>query len=168
MQAKLGLGLALVIVLADQVTKWLVLATLEPFETVALLPNVNLTLLFNEGAAFSFLSDAGGWQRWLFAALALAVSIVLTVWLLRLPRGERWLALGLALLLGGAVGNLIDRVLLGHVVDFIQVYVPIIPLALFNPWPAFNIADSAITGGVILLLLVTALADSNPPRAPSA
>lgn len=158
-QARRWLLLALVIALADQVTKWLVLATLDPFETVVLLPNVNLTLLFNEGAAFSFLSDAGGWQRWLFTALALAVSGVLTVWLLRLRRSERWLALGLALLLGGAVGNLIDRMLLGHVVDFIQIYVPVIPLALFNPWPAFNLADSAITVGVILLLSVSLRAE---------
>ncbi len=158
-QARRWLLLALVIALADQVTKWLVLATLDPFETVALVPNVNLTLLFNEGAAFSFLSDAGGWQRWLFTALALAVSGVLTVWLLRLRRSERWLALGLALLLGGAVGNLIDRMLLGHVVDFIQIYVPVIPLALFNPWPAFNLADSAITVGVMLLLSVSLRAE---------
>ncbi|MBK1640368.1 signal peptidase II [Chromatium okenii] len=158
-QARRWLLLALVIALADQVTKWLVLATLDPFETVVLVPNVNLTLLFNEGAAFSFLSDAGGWQRWLFTALALAVSGVLTVWLLRLRRSERWLALGLALLLGGAVGNLIDRMLLGHVVDFIQIYVPVIPLALFNPWPAFNLADSAITVGVMLLLSVSLRAE---------
>ena len=147
------LWLALIVLILDQSIKWLILLTFQPSETVTLLPNVNLTLMFNEGAAFSFLADAGGWQRWFFTLLAFAVTVVLTLWLLRLKTGEGWLAAALALLIGGAVGNLIDRALLGHVVDFIQVYLPVIPLALFNPWPAFNIADSAICIGVILLIL---------------
>jgi signal peptidase II len=120
--------------------------------------------MFNTGAAFSFLADAGGWQRWLFAALALVVSGVLTVWLLRLKPSERWLAAGLALLIGGALGNLVDRVLFGHVVDFIQVYLPVIPLTLFNPWPAFNLADSAITLGVTILFIVTLTTNDPPSR----
>ncbi len=164
---KRWLLLSLLVLLLDQATKWLILSTLQPFEPVILSPNLNLTLMFNEGAAFSFLSNAGGWQRWLFTGLALVVSVVLTVWLLRLKRGEGWLAAGLALLIGGALGNLIDRILLGHVVDFIQVSLPFVPLDLFNPWPAFNIADSAITLGVIILLIATLIADGTPSRSPS-
>lgn len=156
------LWLALIVLILDQSIKWLILLTFQPSETVTLLPNVNLTLMFNEGAAFSFLADAGGWQRWFFTLLAFAVTVVLTLWLLRLKTGEGWLAAALALLIGGAVGNLIDRALLGHVVDFIQVYLPVIPLALFNPWPAFNIADSAITIGIVILLIVTLTTDESP------
>jgi signal peptidase II len=148
-----------VILLLDQASKWLVLAALEPYQVIELVPNLNLTLMFNTGAAFSLLSDAGGWQRWLFAAFALAVTLVLVVWLLRLKPGEGWLAAGLALIIGGAVGNLIDRMLLGHVVDFIQVYLPVIPLALFNPWPSFNVADSAISIGVVLLVVESLLGE---------
>jgi len=150
---KQWLWLSVVVLVLDQASKWLVLATLQPYQVIELLPHLNLTLMFNTGAAFSLLSDAGGWQRWLFAAFALAVTLVLVLWLLRLRPGEGWLAAGLALIIGGAVGNLIDRMLLGHVVDFIQVYLPFIPLALFNPWPSFNVADSAISVGVVLLII---------------
>lgn len=146
---------ALVLVL-DQLTKVAALIWLEPHVPLPVLaPIFNLTLLFNEGAAFSFLADAGGLQRWLLAAFALAMSAALGVWLVRLRREERWLAAALALVIGGALGNLIDRVLYGHVVDFIQIYLPFIPLRLFNPWPAFNIADSAISIGVAILLVTT-------------
>ena len=108
---------------------------------------LNITLAHNYGAAFSFLSDAGGWQRWMFSILAAVVSLVLLVWLIRLPRSEWMTAVSLALIIGGAIGNLIDRIQLGYVVDFIDVY--------YKDWhyPAFNVADSAITVGVILLLL---------------
>jgi signal peptidase II len=149
------LWLSLIVILLDQASKWLVLGALTPYQVVELMPNVNLTLMFNRGAAFSLLADAGGWQRWLFAGFALLVTLALAVWLLRLERGERLLALGLSLIIGGAIGNLIDRVVFGHVVDFIQVYLPFIPLALFNPWPSFNIADSAISIGVAVLLVET-------------
>ncbi len=149
------LWLSVSVVALDQASKWLVLTNLTPHQPIELATNLNLVLMFNTGAAFSFLSDAGGWQRWLFAAFALLVSIVLGAWLLRLRNSERLLAAGLALLIGGALGNLIDRAALGHVVDFIQVYLPVIPLAMFNPWPAFNVADSAITLGVGLLLIET-------------
>jgi signal peptidase II len=110
-------------------------------------PWLSLTLAHNYGAAFSFLSDAGGWQRWFFTVLAVAVSLVLIVWLLRLSRSEWRTGLSLGLIIGGAVGNLIDRVKLGYVIDFIDVYYKT------SHWPAFNIADSAITCGVIFLLL---------------
>jgi signal peptidase II len=152
------LWLSLLILVIDQATKWLVLGMLRPFEVIEVIPNLNLTLMFNTGAAFSFLADAGGWQRWVLASIALLVTAALTVWLLRLRSGEGFLAFGLALLIGGAVGNLIDRILLGHVVDLIQVYVPFIPLAIFNPWPSFNIADSAISVGVVIMLIATLLA----------
>jgi signal peptidase II len=157
------LWLSLVVILLDQLSKWLVLSSLVPYQAVELLPNLNLTLMFNPGAAFSFLAEAGGWQRWLFAGFALLVTLALVIWLWRLRRNEQWLALGLALIIGGAVGNLIDRVAYGHVVDFIQVYLPLIPLRLFNPWPAFNIADSAISIGVVLLMIETLRGGQNEP-----
>ena len=138
--------MAIVIVLLDQLTKLWVLGTFEPFEVVTVLPVFNLTLVFNEGAAFSFLADAGGWQRYLFLLISAVMSVVFVVWLTRIKAHEVWLAYGLALLLGGAVGNLIDRIWLGKVIDFLQWH-----------WsgayfPAFNIADAAITLGVIFLL----------------
>lgn len=135
------------IIVADQATKLWVLAALEPFEVIPLVPMLNLTLVFNEGAAFSFLADAGGWQRWFFAGLAVVVSIALLLWLKRLEVHERLTAVALALVAGGAIGNLIDRIAYGHVVDFVDVY-----WRTWH-WPAFNVADSAITVGVILLLL---------------
>ena len=164
---KSWLWLSAIVVLLDQASKWIVLGTLEPFQVLELVPNINLTLMFNRGAAFSFLADAGGWQRWLLAAFALLVTLALLFWLLRLQRGERLLAAGLALIIGGAVGNLIDRVLFGHVVDFLQVYLPFIPLRLFNPWPAFNVADSAITLGVGLLLIETLRGEDRHESAPN-
>jgi signal peptidase II len=157
------LWLSLLVLLLDQASKWLVLGRLEPYQVIEVVPNVDLTLLFNSGAAFSLLADAGGWQRWLFALFAATVIAALLIWLLRLRRGQRLLALALALLLGGALGNLIDRLLFGHVVDFIRVSLPFIPLRLFNPWPAFNVADSAITLGVALLLFETFRAERSPP-----
>jgi signal peptidase II len=159
------LWLSLVVVLLDQTTKWLVAGALKPFQVLELVPNLNLTLAFNEGAAFSFLADAGGWQRWMFAAFALVISAILVAWLMRLKPQERTMAAALSLILGGAIGNLIDRVALGHVIDFIQVYLPFIPLDMFNPWPAFNVADSAITVGVTLLIVHTLIAGD--PRNPS-
>lgn len=160
------LWLSLIVVLLDQATKWLAMGALEPLQVIELVPNLNLTLTFNEGAAFSFLSEAGGWQRWMFAAVAASVSVVLVAWLLRLKPHERTLAVALSLIVGGAVGNLIDRVALGHVIDFIQVYVPFLPFEMFNPWPAFNVADSAITLGVAILLIHTVI--EGDPNARSA
>ncbi|KAB2928969.1 MAG: lipoprotein signal peptidase [Candidatus Contendobacter sp.] len=137
---------ALVIVL-DQATKFLAETFLTMHQPVPVLPSFNLMLTYNTGAAFSFLAGAGGWQRWFFLGLGATVSIGLIVWLWRLKPGEQWLAAALALILGGAVGNLIDRAWLGQVIDFIQLY--------YDRWyfPAFNIADSAITVGAVLLVL---------------
>jgi len=140
------LWLSLAIILLDQLTKQLVEQSLSLYEVIPLLPSLNLTLAYNEGAAFSFLSDQGGWQRWFFSGLALLVSMVLVGWLMKLKQ-ERLLAITLALIIGGAVGNLIDRVLFGHVIDFIDVYVQ------RWHWPAFNVADSAITVGVVLMFI---------------
>jgi signal peptidase II len=140
------LWLSLFVVVLDQLTKYLADSLLNWGQPVPVLPFFNLTLLYNTGAAFSILSDAGGWQRWFFVLLALGVSGVLVHWLRRLPRGQLRLALSLSLILGGAIGNVIDRVWLGHVVDFIQLY--------YRDWywPAFNLADSAITIGAVLLV----------------
>lgn len=140
-------GLSLAVIMLDHITKWLASSTLSYARPVELLPVLDFTLLHNRGAAFSFLSDAGGWQRWFFAALALAVSGWIAWWLQHLPRDKRWLAASLALILGGALGNLIDRLWLGYVVDFISVH-----------WgdayfPAFNIADSAITFGAGMMII---------------
>jgi signal peptidase II len=112
-----------------------------------MLPGFNLTLLHNTGAAFSFLHDGAGWQRWLFTAIAVIVAGVVVLWLARIGGGQRWASCSLALILGGALGNLIDRVRLGYVVDFIQIY--------YGAWsfPAFNLADSAITVGACMLIL---------------
>jgi len=137
---------ALVVAL-DVWTKDIASGSLVLYRPVELTSWLNLTLAHNYGAAFSFLSDAGGWQRWLFTGLALVVTAVLLVWLLRLPATEKLTAAALALIIGGAIGNLADRIKHGYVVDFIDVY--------YRDWhwPAFNLADSAITCGVILLLL---------------
>jgi len=145
------LWLSALVVALDHATKWMAEAALDPYLPVPLVPSLNLTLMYNEGAAFSFLAGAGGWQRWFFAGLAAAVTVALGVWLHRLKAGERLTAAGIALVIGGAVGNLIDRVQTGRVVDFIDFYV-----GTWH-WPAFNLADSAITLGVALLLLATLL-----------
>lgn len=141
------LGVTALVILLDWYTKALVSDALDLYRPVEVLSWLNITLAHNYGAAFSFLSDAGGWQRWFFVLLASGVSMVLLVWLLRLPRSEWPTGLGLALILGGAIGNLLDRIQLGYVVDFIDVH--------FGNWhyPAFNVADSAITCGVVLLLV---------------
>ena len=142
------LWVALAVVLLDQWTKYLVVDNLDEFQEIVLLPVLDLMRLHNEGAAFSFLGDASGWQRWLFTALGIAVSAGILVWLRRLPpSGAHLLAAGLSLVLGGALGNVIDRVLWGHVIDFIRVH--------YEQWyfPAFNVADSAITVGAVLLIL---------------
>ena len=138
------LWLAALLVVADQVSKWIVLGALQPGETRYVAPFFNWVLTFNSGAAFSFLSDAGGWQRWFFTALALGVSAWI-VTLLRRHTSKFRLSLALTLVLGGALGNVIDRLRFGAVVDFIQWHVA------GYYWPAFNIADSAITVGAIFL-----------------
>ncbi|OOZ36759.1 signal peptidase II [Solemya velesiana gill symbiont] len=140
------LWLSLVIIGLDQISKQLVESSLMVYETIPVMPFFNLTLAYNEGAAFSFLSDQGGWQRWFFSGLALLVSIVMVIWMGRLQQRERLIAISLSLIIGGALGNFIDRVLFGHVIDFIDVYYE------QWHWPAFNVADSAIFMGVVFML----------------
>ena len=139
------LTLAGVIILLDQISKWIVLGALQPGDSRYVAPFFNWVLTFNRGAAFSFLSDAGGWQRWFFTVLALGVSVWI-VSMLRRHTGEFRLSLALTLVLGGALGNVIDRIRFGAVVDFIQWHVA------GYYWPAFNVADSAISLGAILLV----------------
>jgi len=142
--------LSLVIVVADQLTKAMATAELVLHKPVAVVPGLfNWTLAHNYGVAFSIFNDGPGWQRYGLSAFALAVSAVFTVWLLRLPRHERWSAAGLALVVGGAVGNVIDRLRLGYVVDFIEVY------WRDWHWPAFNLADSAICVGAAVLVIAS-------------
>jgi signal peptidase II len=140
------LWLSVAIIVLDQLTKFWASSGLDYSVPVAIIPMFNLTLMHNTGAAFSFLSQAGGWQRWFFAAIAIIVSVVLVIWLKALKREQTLLAIGLALLLGGALGNLWDRLFLGYVVDFIDVY-----YGNWH-WPAFNIADAAISIGAALLI----------------
>lgn len=142
-------GISAIIIVLDQITKYAASHMLIMHEPVTILPFFNFTLMHNTGAAFSFLADQGGWQRWFFAALAFVVSIALAVWLSRLKAHETWIALALSLVLGGAVGNLIDRVYYGYVIDFIDVYYGA------SHWPTFNIADSAITVGAVMLIIDT-------------
>lgn len=137
--------LAAAIVVADQVTKYAIVQFLAGGRAVELAPFLNLVLVYNPGAAFSFLSDAAGWQRGFFIAIALAASAWI-VWLLRSHHGQRLFALALTLVLAGAVGNVIDRILVGAVIDFIDVH------AWGYHWPAFNVADSAISCGAALLI----------------
>ena len=141
------LGLSLFAILLDQGTKLAIDSSMKLYQSIPILPFFKLTYVHNTGAAFSFLSEAGGWQRWFFAGLALAISCVIAVWLARLKQHETLLAVALALVLGGAIGNLIDRLAYGYVIDFLDVYYQT------WHWPAFNIADSAITLGVVLMLL---------------
>jgi signal peptidase II len=140
------LWLALAVVALDQATKFLVVRFFELYERVEVLPVLDFTLLHNTGAAFSMLANASGWQRPFFITLGLVVSALLVVWIWRSPRGDKLLPMALALILGGAIGNVIDRVRLGYVVDFIHAHWG---SAYF---PAFNIADSAITIGAALLI----------------
>lgn len=139
--------LSLLVVVLDQASKLWVLASFQEYEVLTVWPVFNLTLVYNEGAAFSLLADAGGWQQYLFVGLSALVSVAVLIWLWRLSAQERLTAWALALLLGGALGNLIDRVAYGKVVDFLQWH-----------WgdayfPSFNLADSAITLAVVLLLV---------------
>ena len=141
------LALSALVIALDQLTKFIVLGALQPYVPHPVIPGfLNWTLAFNSGAAFSFLADQQGWQRWLLSGLAIVVSVVLARWLARTPRADWRTALPLALVIGGALGNLIDRLRFGHVTDFVQVY--------YGAWafPSFNIADSAISIGAVLLL----------------
>jgi signal peptidase II len=157
----LWMFIAIAVVVLDQATKWAIIEWVPLYGTVPINSFMNLTHQQNTGAAFSFLAGAGGWQRWFFVVLASVVSIVLIVWLWRI-RKENLLILsgGLTLVLGGAVGNLIDRARLGYVTDFIQVW--------FGSWafPSFNVADSAISVGAALLIIDALFLSGRQEKAP--
>ena len=141
------LWLSSLVVILDQLSKQIAENSLLLHKPLAVFPGFNWTLMYNKGAAFSFLSQAGGWQRWFFIILSSVISIALIVWLKQLKKDQQVLSAGIAFILGGAIGNVIDRSLYGHVIDFIQVYYKDFY------WPAFNLADSAITLGAGLLIL---------------
>jgi len=158
------LWLTTAVTVIDQITKQAAEQSLTLHQAVPAIPNLNWTLMYNQGAAFSFLSEAGGWQRWFFLGLSSVISLFLFFWLKQLDQNKKLLSLSLALILGGAIGNLIDRALFGHVIDFIQYYyqsnacLPGFSLWELQTgstcfWPAFNIADSAIMLGAALLVI---------------
>ena len=153
------LGLSVVVVVLDQWTKHIALDTLQYADPVAVIPFLNWTLVYNFGAAFSFLSDAGGWQRWFFIILALGISTWLVFWLRTVARSQWLTAAPLALIIGGALGNVIDRFRYGYVVDFIDVYVG------DWHWPAFNIADSAVCVGAVALIIFASRDDQGDASA---
>lgn len=146
--ALVWLWLSAIVVALDQLTKWYVVGRFQLYEILPVGPFLDLTRLHNEGAAFSLLHDAGGWQRWFFLALAAAIVVAIVAWLRSLPaRGQYWLTIGLALILGGALGNAYDRSVDGYVVDYLHFH-----------WgdayfPAFNVADIGITTGAIMLII---------------
>jgi signal peptidase II len=154
--------LSVLVVLADQASKYYITEHFGEFEHITLLPVLDITRMHNVGAAFSFLASASGWQRWVFIGLAGVVSVGIIVWLLRLrEKAHGLLACGLALVLGGALGNVIDRIRLGYVIDFIHFHWD---RAYF---PAFNVADSAITVGAACLLLDALFEGKRKPDANS-
>jgi len=139
--------LTLVCLLVDQISKQWVATQMDLYQSIEILPFFNLTYVHNLGAAFSFLADQGGWQRWFFTAIASIASIVFIVWLAKTPKENKILGIAFALLLSGALGNLIDRVLFGYVIDFLDFY-----LGSYR-WPAFNVADSMIFIGAALMII---------------
>jgi signal peptidase II len=141
------LWLALLTIVLDQYTKMLIVEHIELYQAVQITSFFNLTHVYNYGAAFSFLHDAGGWQRWFFTGIAFAVVILMLWWLKQLSRSQVVLPMAFCLIIGGAIGNAYDRLVLGHVVDFLVVYYQ------EWVWPAFNVADSAICLGAALLIV---------------
>lgn len=150
------------VIIVDQLTKLAASLRLVYAQPVEILPVFDLTLLHNTGAAWSFLSDAGGWQRWLFISIAIGVSSWMAWWLAKLERNQQWLAASLALILGGAIGNVVDRIALGYVVDFISVHWQ------GHYFPAFNIADCAITVGAIMMAIDAFILEGRREAAASA
>jgi signal peptidase II len=160
--ALVWIWLSALVVALDQLAKWFIVNHFALFEILPAGPVLDITRLHNEGAAFSLLAQAGGWQRWFFVSLASVIGVAIVWWLYTLPaRGQPWLSIGLALILGGAVGNAYDRLMHGHVVDFLHFHWN---LAYF---PAFNLADIAITTGAIMLI-IDALMHSNRTKESSA
>ena len=141
------LWISALVVALDQISKFVAESLLIPKQTVNVLPFFDWYLTYNTGAAFSFLADAGGWQRWFLTVITIVISIVIFIWIRKLPADEKVTGISLCLILGGAIGNLIDRIYLGYVIDYIQVWLG------SYPWPAFNIADAAISVGAAILIV---------------
>jgi len=157
------LWISFVVILIDQITKWTAESSLELIsaggQSIPVIPHLNFTLAYNYGAAFSFLGDQDGWQRWFFTILAAVVSVVILIWMSKLKEKEKWTAISLSLVLGGAVGNLIDRLLYGRVIDFIDLYADWDVFFLskwhdgFHHFATFNVADIAINIGAVILVV---------------
>lgn len=143
------LWIAVIVFGLDRLTKHLAEEYLDAYSALAITPGFNLILSYNKGAAFSFLDQAPGWQMWFFGGIALVVSIAIIVWLSKLSYRDRWISIALSLIVGGALGNLWDRLNYGHVIDFIQWYV-----SDFY-WPVFNVADSAVCIGALMMFVST-------------
>lgn len=139
------LWITIIVLLLDRVTKYAAQKYLMAFDALPIIPGFNLTLSFNTGSAFGFLNSASGWQVWFFGVIAFVVSVGILIWLSRLSSRERWLSIALCFIVGGALGNLWDRISYGHVIDFIQLYIS------HYYWPTFNVADSAICIGAAIL-----------------
>ena len=148
--------LSIVIIFVDQLTKWMINANFELYEVLPIMPHLNLTLTYNTGAAFGFLNNQGGWQQIFFAALAILVSGYIIYWMTRLKEYQIWTTIGLSLVLGGAIGNLIDRVFQAKVTDFIDFYIDWDVFFLSNGhFATFNVADIAIAVGAVLLIFIS-------------
>lgn len=152
------LWISALVVALDQLAKFVAESLLSLHQAVSVLPFFNWYLTYNTGAAFSFLAGAGGWQRWFFTTTTIVISIIIFFWIKKLPSGDKITAVSLCLILGGAIGNLIDRIYLGYVIDYVLVW-----LGPY-PWPAFNIADAAISVGAVILI-VSGFVKSGKPAA---
>lgn len=146
------LWLSVIVIVLDYITKLVTIKTMTLHERIEILPFFNYTRAHNTGAAFSFLANADGWQRWFFAAISIGVSTALVVWLKKTPKSDRWMACCLALIVGGALGNLYDRLVYGYVVDFLDFHGSLFKMVLgYSHFPAFNVADIAISVGAFMM-----------------
>ena len=150
------LWISVLVIVLDQISKAVAQAWLPLHRIVDVIPGFDWYLTYNTGAAFSFLADAGGWQRWFFTIMTIVISAVILFWIKQVPKDEKMTAVSLCLILGGALGNLIDRIYLGYVIDYIQVWLG------SYPWPAFNIADAAIFVGATILILSSFIGSEKP------
>ena len=150
------LWISLLVIVLDQIAKQVALAWLSLHQAVNVMPGLDWYLTYNTGAAFSFLADAGGWQRWFFTITTFVISTIILFWIGRVPKQDKFTAVSLCLILGGAIGNLIDRVRFGYVIDYIQVWLG------SYAWPAFNIADASISIGAVVLILSSFVKSENP------
>ena len=156
----LWVWITIVVLIIDQVTKQWAVGALANGNTIQVMPHFDFRLAFNYGAAFSFLADAGGWQKWVLSLFAIGVSVVLIVWLSRIKATERWLSISLALVLSGAIGNAYDRIAYGYVIDFIDWFWE----KGVSHWPTFNIADTAISIGAAMLIIESLFMNSDESK----